>query len=377
MAIETGSMLVVDDDKMSRMLLARNLQQVGHIVVTAESGIQALDLLRSQSFDIILLDCLMPDMDGYQVLEKIMADETLRQTPVIMVSADNEMASVVTCIEMGAEDYLHKPFDPSLLRARISNSLEKKRSREREMRLFEQLQEKHRHLQELEKLRNDLTHMIVHDLRTPLTSILTGLQTMEMMGGLDGSHLELLNMGIQGGEALLGMINDLLDISKIEDGSIQLKYEELGVRDVVEQAVRQVTELAREKNLTIKTEMPSDLPCIRADEEKLRRTLVNLLGNAIKFSPEEGTITLSVKHQSPSLLFSVSDNGEGIPKEYFARIFEKFGQVETRKSGQRMSTGLGLTFCKMAVEAHGGSIWVESELGKGSTFFFTIPLQLP
>jgi len=375
MTIETGSMLVVDDDKMSRMLLTRNLQQVGHTVVMAESGAQALDLLRSHSVDIILLDCMMPEMDGYQVLEKIMGDETLRQTPVIMVSADNEMASVVTCIEMGAEDYLHKPFDPSLLRARISNSLEKKRSREREQRLFEQLQEKHRHLQELEKLRNDLTHMIVHDLRTPLTSILTGLQTMEMMGGLDESHLELLNMGIQGGEALLGMINDLLDISKTEDGSIQMKYEDLNVEDVVKQAVRQVTELAREKSLALKTEMTSGLPGIRADEDKLRRTLVNLLGNAIKFSPEESTITLSVKQQSPSLVFSVSDKGEGIPKEYFERIFEKFGQVETRKSGQKMSTGLGLTFCKMAVEAHGGKIWLESETGKGSTFFFTIPFQ--
>jgi len=154
-----------------------------------------------------------------------------------------------------------------------------------------------------------------------------------------------------------------------------MKYEDLNVEDVVKQAVRQVTELAREKSLALKTEMTSGLPGIRADEDKLRRTLVNLLGNAIKFSPEESTITLSVKQQSPSLVFSVSDKGEGIPKEYFERIFEKFGQVETRKSGQKMSTGLGLTFCKMAVEAHGGKIWLESETGKGSTFFFTIPFQ--
>ncbi len=118
------------------------------------------------------------------------------------------------------------------------------------------------------------------------------------------------------------------------------------------------------------------MPLLRADQDKLGRTLVNLLGNAIKFTRQGGVITLTARHDAPQreVIFSVSDTGEGIPKEAFERIFEKFGQVETRQGGRKMSTGLGLTFCKMTVEAHGGRIWVEGELGKGSTFSFTLPI---
>jgi len=176
------------------------------------------------------------------------------------------------------------------------------------------------------------------------------------------------------------MINDLLDISKMEDGSLRLDYSDVVPAEVVNHAVQQVASLARDKNLTLAIHLAPDLPPLPADEDKLRRTLVNLLGNAVKFTPEEGTITVSTSliqadsiSQFPAVLFSVADTGEGIPKEAFERIFEKFGQVETRKSGRKMSTGLGLTFCKMAVEAHGGRIWVESELGKGSVFSFVIP----
>ena len=120
--------------------------------------------------------------------------------------------------------------------------------------------------------------------------------------------------------------------------------------------------------------MQPGIPHPTADDDKLRRILVNLLGNALKFTPRGGTITLEAKPDGECLRFGVRDTGEGIPKEAFERIFEKFGQVETRKSGRKMSTGLGLTFCRLATEAHGGSIWVESEVGVGSTFYFTIPL---
>jgi len=158
---------------------------------------------------------------------------------------------------------------------------------------------------------------------------------------------------------------------------LKLEYANLCVDRVVEQATRQVAPLAAEKQITTRKDLASDLAHLYADEEKLVRTLVNLLGNAIKFTPTGGTVTLSVHRSDPekALLFCVTDTGEGIPAEAFERIFEKFGQVDSRKAGRTMSTGLGLTFCKMVVEAHGGRIWVESELGKGSTFSFVIPLS--
>ncbi len=229
-------------------------------------------------------------------------------------------------------------------------------------------------IEALGKLKDDLTHMIVHDLRTPLTSLIGGLQTIELLGDLNEDQREFLEMSHRGGQTLLRMINDLLDISKMEDGSMQLERSAVVVAALLDEALQQVDRLAVERDLELCRELHPDVSLLRADEDKLRRTLVNLIGNAIKFTPVGGRVTVSAVPNGAEggLLFSVADTGEGIPKDAFARIFEKFGQVEGRKSGRKNSTGLGLTFCKMTAEAHGGRIWVESELGKGSTFYFTI-----
>ena len=375
---QQGHLLVVDDDRMQRMILSRCLSQQGHTVQEASDGEAALQVLGRQLFDAVLLDVKMPGMDGFEVLERIMGDERLKQMPVIMVSGLEEMGGVVACIEMGAADYLHKPFDPSLLRARVQNCLQKKRSHDQEVLLRSELQEKYNQLSQLESLRDSLTDMIVHDLRTPLTALLTGLQTLPYMGEMNAEQHEVYALSLGGGENLLSMINDLLDVSKMESGSLRLERQPLCLPDLVEAAVRQVAPLARDKEIALSPHCAPNLPTLSADENKLARTLVNLLGNAVKFTPSQGAITLAATYvarpeRTDSVVFSVSDSGEGIPREAFERIFEKFGQVEGRKSGRKMSSGLGLTFCKLAVEAHGGRIWVESELGQGSTFAFAIP----
>jgi len=371
-----GRLLVVDDNESNRDMLGRRLERQGHSVALAENGQQALDMMRDQPFDLVLLDIVMPVLDGYQTLARLKADEALRHIPIIMISAFDEMDSVIRCIEMGADDYLSKPFNPTLLQARLGASLDKKRLRDNEVLLFEQVQENYKRLQDLEKLRDDLTHMIVHDLRTPLTSLLSGLQTLEVAGDLNELQQECLEIGISGGSSLLSMINDLLDISKMESGTLKLERHEIEPGHLIDRALQQVASLAKENTLSLGRDVPDNLPMLLADEDSLRRTLVNLLGNAIKFTPKKGCVTTSVRLDAAenALVFAVRDTGEGIPKESFARIFEKFGQVDGRKAGRKMSTGLGLTFCKMVVEAHSGRIWVESEPGKGSVFQFTIPL---
>jgi len=234
-------------------------------------------------------------------------------------------------------------------------------------------------LRDLDKAKEDLTHMIVHDLRTPLTSVISGMQTLELVGELNPDQQEMAEIAISGGESLLAMINNLLDISKLEAGSLKLEYSELSPQALIASAISQVASLALDKNLALVQGVAPTLPVFSGDEDKLRRTLVNLLGNALKFTPRGGTVTVTAQksENANELLFAVRDTGEGIPPDAFAHIFEKFGQVESRSGGRKMSTGLGLTFSKMAVEAHGGRIWVESTLGEGSTFFFTIPLVIP
>ncbi len=371
-----GLLLVVDDDEANREVLSRRLESQGYTVATAENGQRALDTLRAGVFDLVLLDIMMPEMDGYEMLERLKADDRLRHIPVIMISALGELDSVVRCIEMGAEDYLTKPFDATLLKARTSACLEKKRGQDRERHLYEQLQQGYKRLEELETLRDDLTHMIIHDLRTPLTSMIAGMQTLEVVGDLNEDQREMMGIALIGGETLLGMINDLLDVEKLESGAMRLEYAMVSAADLVASAIDQVSSLAQSSKLMFVRQIEADLPLLLADESKLRRTLVNLLGNAMKFTPPGGTVTLEARlsEEGRSIAFSVTDTGEGIPTEAFGRIFEKFGQVESRQGGRTMSTGLGLTFCKLAVESHGGHIKVESVPGQGSTFLFTIPL---
>ena len=229
-----------------------------------------------------------------------------------------------------------------------------------------------------EVLRDDLTGMIVHDLRTPLTSLLTGLQTLSLAGELSTAQSEMLGIAVEGGETLLAMVNDLLDISKLEAGGTRLEKRLVNGAELIEQALSQTAPLARQNGLRVARHIAPDLPAMQADEDKLRRALVNLLGNAVKFTPRGGIVTIAASYDpaEQGVVFAVGDTGEGIPAHAVKRIFEKFGQVESRKAGRKMSTGLGLTFCKLVAEAHGGRIWVESKLGKGSRFLFTIPAAL-
>ncbi|HEX8550073.1 MAG TPA: response regulator [Abditibacteriaceae bacterium] len=235
-----------------------------------------------------------------------------------------------------------------------------------------------REIQALNRLKNDLTDMIVHDLRTPLTSLLTGMQVMPSLGELNADQHEFMNISIEGGQTLLAMINDLLDISKMEDGSMQIAREPITAEDLLRRAMRQVSSLAEDKSLQLICDIGTGTPTLHVDDDKLTRTLVNLMSNAIKFTPANGSITLSVHFVSrperrDSVVFACRDTGHGIPEAAFERIFEKFGQVKQHVGEHKMSTGLGLTFCKMAVEAHGGRIWVQSAVGQGSTFFFAVP----
>ena len=228
----------------------------------------------------------------------------------------------------------------------------------------------------LNKVKNDLTHMIVHDLRTPLSSVITGMQMLEEVSELDELQQEMVSIAITGGERLLGMINTLLDVEKLESGEMQLNYAALSPADLIMSAVSQVASLAESNGLTLKSHVAPNLPLFQGDGDKISRILVNLIGNAIKFTPSGGAVTVEARQADDErfLLFSVRDTGEGIPPEAFERIFEKFGQVQSRRGGRTSSTGLGLTFCKLAVEAHGGSIHVDSIPEKGSVFSFTIPL---
>ncbi|ABY35958.1 MAG TPA: sensor histidine kinase [Chloroflexus aurantiacus] len=241
------------------------------------------------------------------------------------------------------------------------------------------------------------TGMLIHDLRVPLTAIMNGIMMVQrgLGGSISPQQQELLSIAYQGSETMLAMVNTLLDISKLEQGRMTLNYEQLSPYDLVEDAVERLQVAAQQRQITLARDLPAGLPQIEVDRDKIVRVLQNLIDNAVKFSPDRGAVTIGARYLSlptdatggehPALSFTipallagewlvywVRDEGPGIPPQYHARIFEKFGQVQQQKS---RGTGLGLTFCKLAVEAHHGQIWLQSREGLGSTFAFALPVK--
>ena len=375
---ERPTILVVDDAPANLSLLT-NLLQEEYRIKAASNGFKALEIAAAAPPDLVLLDIMMPEMDGYEVLRQMKASQSFSNIPVIMISALDDEEGIARCIEMGAEDYLAKPFNPVLLKARIGASLAKKANHDREVNLLEQLRQNFERLKVLENLRDELMSMIVHDLRTPLTSVISGMQMLEVVGELSPDQHEMMEIAIDGGSTLLAMVNDLLDVASMESGTMRLQYVDLDPGMLIASACDQVASLAKSKELSIVQIVPPDLLAFEGDEMKLRRVLVNLLGNAIKFTPSSGTLTVSVEKADDlsSLIFAVNDTGMGIPPEEFEHIFEKYGQVESHQGGRGNSTGLGLTYCKYAAQAHGGGVAVASEEGLGSTFSFLIPIEQP
>ena len=236
---------------------------------------------------------------------------------------------------------------------------------------------KNRELAELNRLKDLLTSSLVHDLRQPLTALLTGLFTVEQDPGLPEETKEIIAISREGGDKLLGMVSDLLDVSRLESGQALVQSASLSPEAFIRPGVSAVEQIAREHEIQLTVDIPEKLSQIEGDQERLSRVVMNLVGNALKFTPAGGQVTISAREDAAParLVVSVVDTGPGIPKELQRRIFDKFAVLDTAASAARTSSGLGLTFSKMIVDAHGGEIWVESEPGKGSSFSFWLPLK--
>jgi signal transduction histidine kinase len=239
--------------------------------------------------------------------------------------------------------------------------------------LAERLRRTNAQLRESERLRESLTQMIVHDLRNPLVALMGWLDLLQSqrMQDADGVEQLLLKNARHGGEVLLGMVSELLDISKMEAGKLRMNPEVVDLCALLHETAGAMRALGEVEDLDLQVAPCDELAKVTCDRQLVSRVLVNLVSNAIKHTPAEGKVLLTVLPHGDAMEVRVRDTGIGIAPENQERIFEKFSQVE--QSGERRGTGLGLTFCKMAVEAHGGRIWVESELGAGSTFAFTLP----
>lgn len=372
--------MVVDDTPANLKLLNNMLAAEGYRVLTCPRGSLALTVAAKTPPDLVLLDIKMPLMDGFEVCKRFKSDPELVDIPVIFISALDDTSDKINAFAAGGVDYITKPFQFEEVHARVKAHLEISRQKAALHQSYleinrqkNELELSYRKLGELEKLRDSLVHMIAHDMRSPLMSTLgyIELAQMDLSGEMAHNYIDL---ALQSTTKISAMISNLLDVSKMEEGQMKLDYSSFDIISLAKDTLKMVEPMRQNRSITF---ISKESACaVSADSNLVQRVLQNIISNAIKFTHKErGVITLSLENGvDGNLKVLVSDNGAGIPLEYHGRVFDKFFQVEGGKKVAVQSSGLGMAFCKLAVEAHGGTIGLESEVDKGTTFWFKLPL---
>jgi two-component system, NtrC family, sensor kinase len=397
-----AQLLIVEDNPDNRDVLRRRLEREGHAVHEAENGAAAIEKLRARSYDLVLLDILMPVMNGYEVLTAMKADPELREIPIIMISALGELQSVVRCIEAGAEDYLPKPFDPVLLRARIGASLEKKWLRDAERERTRELEETLRKLRETqaqlivqEKMASlgALTAGIAHEIKNPLNFVTNFAElSIDLLGELKeeigrGGPVDDLLADLSGnadkirhhGRRADSIVRGMLMHSRGSSG----QFEEADLNAVLDQAATLAYHGLRAKdssfNVTIEKHYAEGLPKVQIVPQDLSRVFLNIVNNACYASHEKTktagstyrpTLMLTTRDAGDRIEVRIADNGPGIPPAVLDKIFNPF--FTTKPTGE--GTGLGLSIShQIVVEQHKGTIQVESREGEGTEFRIAVP----
>ncbi len=375
--------LVVDDEKEIREFLNKALSRLGgYQVELAETGEEALQKMEKERFDLVLTDLKMPKMDGLQLITEISRSKP--ETLTMMMTGHGTIDSAIEAMKQGASDYLMKPLNLDELLVRIRKVLEEKQRFVRLKDFVDQLEKANQELRRIDAMKSEFVSIASHELRTPLAAIKNAVQLIltGKTGEINENQAKFLSMAERNINRLTNILNNLLNLSKIESGKIELKFKSLSIKDVIEWTTSSLRPHAEAKTVQIEVSIPEELPPVYGDHEKIEQILTNLIGNAIKFTPEGGKILVSAKLQCKEekenlvekIAISVKDTGIGIPPEHLEAIFEKFHQVENSLHRSVSGTGLGLAITKGLVEAHQGKIWVESEVGKGSTFTFTLPV---
>ncbi|MBW4594994.1 MAG: hybrid sensor histidine kinase/response regulator [Brasilonema angustatum HA4187-MV1] len=361
--------LAVDDNPDNLILLETILESEGYKVELISNGMDALEQIAQDPPDLILLDVMMPEIDGYEVTRRIRQNREISYIPILLITAYHD-ASVVEGLDAGADDFIRKPFDHEELLARVRSMLRLKHSIDEQRKMARQ--------------REDFVSRLTHDLRTPLVAAdrMLHLFHEELFCAISPDMKEAIFAMIRSNQNLLEMVNNLLEVYRFEAGKKNLQLESCNLRQIVEEIVQELTPLVIEKGLTINIDSSNldqkdeTAGVLKGDRLELRRVTANLVGNAIKFT-DTGSVNIRlcetpVKSEGKTwVIIEVQDTGFGIAPEDQATIFERFRQGKNKRAG----SGLGLHLSQRIIESHKGRIDVFSELGKGSVFTVRLPKQ--
>ena len=367
--LKSRKILAVDDDRVNLRILGGILRTEGYALTEAASGEQAIEAYAKVAPDLVLLDVMMPGIDGFETcrrLRKIYGDKC---APVIFITAKNESDDVVEGLGAGGVDYLPKPFKPKEVLARIRSHLQNRiLSEQREMLVAQ--------LSKANSDKNKFLGMAAHDLRNPLASIrgLAEFLRDGTVGPLNPEQVDLLNTIHSASQQMLDLVNELLDLATIESGELKVRAEPSDLGALIAKSVSLTNMEAARKKTLVTFEAPTSATIVKLDPAKMRQVVDNLLSNAVKYSPPGSAITVTLQRDAAGkCAFAVQDQGPGIPANERHKLFQDFSLLSVRPTGGEKSTGLGLAICRKIVEAHGGTITAENLPGRGCEFRVILP----
>lgn len=364
-------LLVVDDTPAHLGILTRALEESGFEVRTAASGEEALAAASEARPDLVLLDVDMPGLDGYETCRRLKQQPQSASTPVIFLSGLSDVADKMAGFAAGGVDYLTKPFHIDEVRARVATHLELERLRQAAEQHSSELDSSLAKLRELERFRHDLVHMVAHDMRSPLMTVSGYLELLDLdRDKLAEDHREFVAQALEGARTLVRLIDAMLDTDRLETGKLPLQLADRDLRAVLDLAIASLGP-ATARRLTIEVATPG-LVVVHADGEILRRVIANLVANALRNSEDEDKVQVIASSTSDVARLEVHDRGAAIPEEFRSRVFEKYATRRGDRGPDRRSIGLGLPFCRLAIEAHGGRIGFATTDG-GTTFWIELP----
>lgn len=417
-AMPAARVLVVEDSPTQAEEVRLTLESAGFHVETAAHAQAALDrLAQSSAFDVVISDIVMPGLSGYDFCSRLKSQIATKRIPVLLLTSLTEPIDVIRALEAGADSFLTKPAEPEHLLARVNWLIDNRRLRttartssgsdilfggkrftissDRQQILdllvstFEDavrknhelvaardaLAAKHDALLRAERQKEELTALLVHDLKGPAAGIMMAAQSRFKSANLADIERELWGQVYAAGEVINRMVLNLLDIARSEDGVFAPRWTDVDVAQVIGEVQRLMAPLAQSRSQQVIADLTPGLPALRADRELLRRVLQNLLDNAIRHSPPATAVGIEAEASNGSISFRVRDQGPGIPPHLRNRIFDKYAQIApARGTEDSFGKGLGLTFCRIAVEAHRGRISIEDNQPRGSVFVVQIPL---
>lgn len=358
--------LIVDDNPTNISLLEEILTENGYQVLAASNGSKALKVVERRSPDLILLDVMMPNIDGYEVCRQLKLDSKTQRIPIIFLSALGEPINKIEGFKVGGVDYITKPFNMEELLSRVGTHIALRQAQNK-------LEETNQFLAQVNQEKNEFLNIVAHDLKNPLSNILIFSGHLIKRKLEHERVIELAKMISNSGKQMFKLVDDLLDISLIEAGQLITQKTTINVHSFLMKLVDELKSIAEAKELQLELKSEQTNAFITGDEIRLHQIFENLIGNAIKFSPPQKAIYIKIEPSEEQVMVSIQDEGPGFSQEDQTRLYQKFARLSAQPTGGETTTGLGLSIVKRLVDAMDGEIHCQSVKEQGACFSLFFP----